>query len=80
MTAIEGSPLPPTARHDADGNHIPPHIPEWRAAATPGAPGYDPDRTVRGREVERDQKQRAAFLAHLEDHRRRGEPAVTVEG
>lgn len=79
MTAIDRYPLPSTAKHDEHGNHIPPHIPEWRRAADPKTYGYDPNRVVRGREVERDQRQRAAFAAHLEEHRRRGEPAITVE-
>jgi hypothetical protein len=66
-------PLPPTAAHDEDGNHIPPHIPEWRR--NPGA-----GRTVKGSEVERNQDQKAQFAANLEDHRRNGEPAITIEG
>lgn len=71
MTHIEGFPLPATARHDEDGNHIPPHIPEWRR--NPGAG------TISGRLVERDQRQKAAFHAHLEEHRRRGEAATVTE-
>lgn len=72
MTRIEGFPLPATARHDEDGNHIPPHIPEWRRTA-------GSDRVVRGSEVERDQRQKAAFAAHLKEHMRRGEPFGVVE-
>lgn len=68
MTALEGFPLPQTAAHDEHGNHIPPHIPEWRRNAGAG-------RTVKGSEVERDQKQKAQFEAHLDEHRRRGEAA-----
>lgn len=79
MTALEGFPLPATAKHDEDGNHVPPYIPEWRRAATPGTYSYDPNRTVRGSEVERDQRQKRVFHEHLEEHRRRGEPAIVVE-
>jgi hypothetical protein len=71
MTMIEGFPLPATARHDANGNHIPPHIPAWHR--TPGA------HTVKGSEVEADQRMKAQFAAHLAEHRRRGESAVVVE-
>jgi hypothetical protein len=79
MTHLEGFPLPVTARHDEHGNHIPPHIPEWLAAADPASPYYDPMRAVRGSEVERDQRQKAAFHTHLAEHRRRGEPAAVNE-
>lgn len=73
MTHLEGFPLPATARHDEHGNHIPPHIPEWRRAA-------GTDRVVTGSEVERNERQQAAFAAHLAEHRRRGESdAVTEE-
>lgn len=72
MTILDSNPLPSTARHDENGNHIPPHIPEWRAAA-------GSDRVVRGSEVERDQRQKALFAAHLEEHRRRGESAEVIE-
>jgi hypothetical protein len=65
-------PLPPTAAHDEHGNHIPPHIPAWRR--NPGT-----GRTVKGSEVERDQRQKAQFAAHLEEHRQSGEPADVVE-
>lgn len=71
MTHIEGFHLPFLARHDEHGNHIPPHIPEWRR--NPGA------HAVRGSEVERDQRQKAAFEAHLAEHRRRGESDTVVE-
>lgn len=79
MTTLDGYPLPTTARHDEDGNHIPPFIPEWRTAADPKSCAYDPNRAVRGREVERDQRQKALFHDHLEEHRRRGESATTIE-
>jgi hypothetical protein len=79
MTAIEGFNLPTTAHHDEDGNHAPPYISEWRSAADPNSPNYDPDRSVRGSEVERDQRQKAQFQAHLEEHRRRGELAIVTE-
>ncbi|MBD0733994.1 hypothetical protein [Streptomyces sp. CBMA29] len=80
MTTLEGFPLPVTAKHDADGNHVPPFIPEWHRAADPSSAAYDPNRVVRGSEVERDQNQKQVFHDHLEEHRRRGEPAVVVEG
>lgn len=80
MTVIADFPLPATAFHDKDGNHIPPHMPIWRAAADPGSCMYDPDRVARGTEVVTDQHRRALFADHLEEHRRMGEPAVTVEG
>lgn len=79
MSTLDGYPLPATARHDEHGNHIPPCIPAWRAAADPASPHYDPMRAVRGSEVERDQRQKAAFHAHLEAHRRRGEATVVIE-
>lgn len=79
MTHLEGFPLPATARHDGNGDHVRPHIPEWRDAADPDHYAYDPNRVVRGREVERDQRQKAMFAAHLTEHRRRGQPANTVE-
>lgn len=79
MANIEGFPLPPTARHDANGNHIPPFIKAWREAADPESRHYDPDRAVRGSEVERNERQQAAFTAHLKEHRRRGEPAAVIE-
>lgn len=72
MTTLEGFPLPNTAEHDEDGNHIPPYIREWvRTAGT--------DRVVKGSEVERDQQQKAVFAAHIQEHRRRNEPEITVE-
>jgi hypothetical protein len=74
VSHIDGFPLPPTARHDADGNHVRPHIPEWRRAAE-----SDPDRVVRGSEVARDQRQKAVFVAHLNEHHRRGESIVVIE-
>lgn len=80
MTHIDGYPLPATARHDEHGNHIPPHIPEWRRAADSANPHtYDPNRVVKGSEIETDQRRRAAFAAHLAEHRRRGESTVVVE-
>lgn len=78
MTHLEGFPLPATSKHDEYGNHIPPHIPEWRRAADSQTYGYDPNRVIRGREVERNQRQKAAFEAHLTEHVRRSEPAVVV--
>jgi hypothetical protein len=72
MTALEEFPLPATAKHDEHGNHIPPHIPEWRRAA-------GTDRVMKGSEVERNQRQKAQFEEHLAEHRRRGEPAIVVE-
>lgn len=72
MSSINGFPLPATARHDEHGNHIPPHISNWRRSRGAG-------RIVKGSEVERDQRQKAAFAAHLEEHRRRGEPAIVIE-
>lgn len=72
MTALEGFPLPKTAKHDENGNHVPPYIPEWvRGAGT--------DRAVLGSEVERDQRQKAAFAEHIQEHRRRSEPVIVVE-
>ena len=71
MTSLEGFPLPATSGHDEHGNHIRPTIPAWRRS--PGA------HTVKGSEVERDQRQRAAFQAHLDEHARRGEPTGIVE-
>jgi hypothetical protein len=79
MSALEGFPLPVTARHDENGNHIPPYIKEWREAADPDSPRHDPERGIRGSEVERDQKQQLQFHEHLKEHRRRGEPAVVIE-
>lgn len=79
MCTIEGFPLPPTAQHDEQGRHVTPYIREWREAADPTSPAYDPDRPVRGSEIERDQRQKAQFAAHLAEHRRRGEPAEVVE-
>ena len=80
MTKIEEFSLPTTAHHDEDGNHVPPYIKEWRRAAdVSNSATYDPDRTIRGSEVERDQRQKAQFQAHLEEHRRRGEPAIVIE-
>jgi hypothetical protein len=79
MTALEGFPLPATAKHDENGNHVRPYIPEWRRAAEPTTYGYDPNRAIRGREVERDQSQQRVFHEHLEEHRRRDEPAIVVE-
>lgn len=78
MTYLEGFPLPTTSSHDEHGNHIPPHIPEWRRAADPTTYGYDPNRVARGSEVERDQRQKAAFADHLTEHRRLGQPANTA--
>lgn len=72
MTYLEGFPLPATARHDEDGAHIPPHIPAWRRNR-----GVH---TVTGREIEADQRRKAQFAAHLEEHRRRGEPVVILTG
>lgn len=72
MSELDGFRLPPTAKHDENGDHIPPHIPEWRRAA-------GTDRTVRGSEVERDQRNKAMFRDHLAEHRRRGESAVVIE-
>jgi hypothetical protein len=71
VSDLEGFPLPPTARHDEHGNHIPPHIPEWRAAA-------GTDRVVRGSEVERNERHHKAFSEHLNEHRRRGESALVA--
>lgn len=80
MTHIEGFPLPATARHDEHGNHIPPRILDWRITSDPSSPFYDPDRPVRGSEVERDQRQKSAFAKHLAEHRRRGESDTIIEG
>lgn len=80
MTHLEGFPLPTTARHDEDGDHIPPHIPEWRNAADPDHPHYDPMRVVRAFEIVRDQDGKNQLAAHLEEHRRRGERARITEG
>lgn len=71
MAEIDGFPLPATAYHDRDGNHVPPHIPEWRRAA-------GTMRTPLGREIERDQRQKELFAAHLAEHRRRGEPDIVI--
>lgn len=79
MAHLNTHPLPATARHDADGSHVPPHIPGWRNAADPGHYAYDPMRVARGREVERDQQQNAAFAAHLAEHRRLGQPDTVIE-
>lgn len=75
MANIEGFPLPVTSLHDEEGRHVPPHIEEWLTAADPESPSYDPNRAVRGREVELDQRRKAAFTAHLQEHWRRGEAA-----
>lgn len=75
MSVIDGFPLPRTAGHDEHGHHIPPHIETWRKAAQEG----DTDRVVLGSEVARDQRNKAMFAAHLEEHRRRGEPTIVVE-
>jgi hypothetical protein len=72
MTHLDSHPLPPSSFHDTDGSHAPPHIPEWRMYA-------GTDRTPTGSEIERDQRQKAAFAAHLEEHRRRGEAPTVVE-
>lgn len=79
MTDLKGFPLPSTAGHDEAGRHVPPHIRAWVAAADPDSPRYNPDRTVRGSEVERDQQHKAVFAAHLDEHRRRNEPTEVVE-
>lgn len=79
MSALEGFPLPATARHDESGNHYPPYIPQWRDAADRTHPAYDPQRSISGREVERDQQQKKAFAAHLAEHRRRGENPVVID-
>ena len=71
MTHIDTHPLPATAYHDENGNHVPPHIPAWRRS--PGA------HTVKGSEVVADQHRKAAFAAHLAEHRRLGQPATTTE-
>lgn len=67
MTNLSSRPLPPTARHDADGNHVPPPWPG-------GSSGV-----VKGSLVEMDQRRKAQFEAHLAEHRRKGEPAVVKE-
>ncbi len=67
MSGLDGFPLPPTSGHNPQGRHIVPHIREWRRTA-------GSDRAVRGSEVERNQRQLSQFYAHLEEHRRRGEP------
>ncbi|MER6605686.1 hypothetical protein ABT282_07170 [Streptomyces sp. NPDC000927] len=79
MTTLEGFPLPVTAGHDEHGNHIPPHIPEWRRAADQASPQHDPNRVVRGSEVERNERQQRLFYEHISEHRRRGESAEVVE-
>jgi len=80
MTHLEHFPLPATARHDENGNHIPPHICEWERAADPTNPyAYDPNRVPRGSEVERDQRQKTVFEAHLDAHRHLGEPARVLD-
>lgn len=79
MSALEDFPLPAMARHDKDGNHHPPYIPEWRDAADPQSPAYEPNRVARGYEIERDQQHKAVFAAHLAEHRRRGENPVVID-
>lgn len=71
MTAIEDFPLPATSRHDENGNHIPPHIPNWRR-------NQGTDRTVLGSEVKANERRQAVFAAHLREHLRRGESAGVV--
>lgn len=71
MTAIEGFPLPVTAKHDEGGNHVPPYIKEWRHN-----PGHH---AVLGSQVETNERRQRVFHEHLEEHRRRGEPAIVVE-
>lgn len=73
MSHLPSHPLP-AAWHDEDGDHVRPTIPEWVRAADPKSSDYDPNRAVRGSEVERDQRQKALFASHLEEHHRRGEP------
>lgn len=80
MSTLEGFPLPVTAHHDEDGNHHPPYIPAWRNAADRHHPDYDPQRIVSGREVERDEQQKAVFASHLAEHRRRGENPAVIDG
>lgn len=72
MTHINGYPLPATSGHDEHGNHIPPHIPAWRAAA-------GTDRVATGAEVERNQRLKQLFNDHLKEHRRRGESDTVTE-
>lgn len=71
MTHLDSHPIPQTARHDADGNHIPPHIPDWRR--NPGA------HAVKGSQVEADQRRKAAFAAHLAEHARLNQPTTVIE-
>lgn len=73
------TPLPATSYHDEHGNHTPPYMTEWRNAADPQHPAYDPNRVVRGTEVSRFEGKKALFAEHLEEHRRKGEPAIVVE-
>lgn len=79
MTHLDSHPLPVTSRHLEDGSHVPPHMEIWRLAADPSSKHYDPDRIMTGAEIEADQNRKAAFAAHLAEHRRRGEPAVVAE-
>ncbi len=71
MTILPGFPLPATSSHDEHGNHIRPVIPAWRRS--PGA------HTVKGSEVEADQRRKAAFAVHLAEHRRLGQPSTVVD-
>jgi hypothetical protein len=41
---------------------------------------YDPNRVARGAEVERDQRQKAKFYAHIQEHVNRGDNPQIEEG
>lgn len=79
MTHLDSHPLPITSRHLEDGSHVPPHMEIWRLAADPSSKHYDPNRIALSTEITADQDRKARFAAHLEEHRRRGEPAVVTE-
>jgi hypothetical protein len=72
MSHLDSHPIP-ASWHDADGNHIVPRIRDWVIASDPDSPHYNPNRVVRGSEVERDQQQKALFYAHIRAHVDRGD-------
>jgi hypothetical protein len=79
MSHLDSHPIP-ASWHDADGNHVRPTIHEWVLAADPTSLCYDPNRVARGAEVERDQRQKAKFYAHIQEHVNRGDNPQIEEG
>lgn len=77
MTHLDSHPIP-ADWHADNGYHITPQIKAWVEAADPASPRYDPDRAVRGYEVEADQEQKRRFYAHIQEHINRGDdPKIT---